>query len=225
MHKQTGGICREGKEQSCDSAQKYMTWCRQKIKAERALTRVMIPHRILERQKKHTHTQSFFVSAFRQKPHAVLSLMVWHQHWDVNADSLFAMYASQTAHKTRCFLTFSGLSDEASTKDWEKCTIPTFLFSQNLWHQELGEVFRQSSYSPTGYNTTGQRGEKGGEKGQGKRKVRKVRKEWRQEWCPGFYLDTGKHSARHAKLMSWLCKNFDREKAETRAETGGSRVF
>lgn len=49
------------------------------------------------------------------------------------------------------FLTFSGFSDEASTKDWEKCTIPTFLFSQNLWHQELGEVFRQSSYSPAGY--------------------------------------------------------------------------
>lgn len=51
---------------------------------------------------------------------------------------------------TFCFLTFSGVSDEASTKDWEKCTIPTFLFSQNLWHQELGEVFRQSSYSPAG---------------------------------------------------------------------------
>lgn len=148
--------------------------------------------------------------------------MVWHQHWDVNADSLFAMYAIHTAHETLCFLTFSGLSDEASTKDWEKCTIPTFLFSQNLWHQELGEVFRQSSYSPTGYNTTGQwRGKKRGEKGHGKRKVRKVRKEWWQEWCPGFYLGTGKHSARHAKLMSWLCKNFDREKAETRAETGG----
>ncbi len=63
--------------------------------------------------------------------------------------------------RTLCFLTFSGLSDEASTKDWEKCTIPTFLFSQNLWHQELGEVFRQSSYSPTGYNTTGQWGKRG----------------------------------------------------------------
>lgn len=163
MHQQTGGICREGKEQSCDSAQKKHDMMLTK-KAERALTRVMIPHRILERQqKKTTHThKKFFVSVFRQKPHAVLSLMVWHQHWDVNADSLFAMYAIQTTHKTLCFLTFSGLSDEASTKDWEKCTIPTFLFSQNLWHQELGDVFRQSSYSQTGYNTTGQWGKKEG---------------------------------------------------------------
>lgn len=79
------------------------------------------------------------------------------------------MHAIQTAHRqTLCFLTFSGLSDEASTKDWEKCTIPTFLFSQNLWHQELGEVFRQSSYSPAGFKTTerwGKKGEKGHSKG------------------------------------------------------------
>lgn len=56
-------------------------------------------------------------------------------------------------HTDSAVLTFPGLSDEASTKDWEKCTIPTFLFSQNLRHQELGEALRQSSYSPVGYNT------------------------------------------------------------------------
>lgn len=70
------------------------------------------------------------------------------------------------AHTHSAALTFPGLSDEASTKDWEKCTIPTFLFSQNLRHQDLGEALRQSSYSPAGYNTN-----RWG-KGQSERKVR-----------------------------------------------------
>lgn len=78
--------------------------------------------------------------------------------------SLSTWHASQDCTQILCFLTFSGLSDEASTKDWEKCTIPTFLFNQNLWHQELEEAFRQSSYSPAGYNRVGQRGQE--EKGE-----------------------------------------------------------
>lgn len=84
---------------------------------------------------------------------------VWLQHSFVNADSLLAIHETVDCTQTLCSLTFSGLSGEASTKDWEKCTIPTFLFSQNLRHQELGEAFRQSSYSPIWYNTTG-RGDK-----------------------------------------------------------------
>lgn len=49
-----------------------------------------------------------------------------------------------------CVLTFSGVSAEASTEGREKCTIPTFLLSQNRWHHELGKVLRQSSYSRRG---------------------------------------------------------------------------
>lgn len=78
--------------------------------------------------------------------------------------SLCTWHASQDCTQILCFLTFSGLSDEASTKDWEKCTIPTFLFNQNLWHQELEEAFRQSSYSPARYNRVGERGQE--EKGE-----------------------------------------------------------
>lgn len=70
--------------------------------------------------------------------------------------------ALRTACRQVCVLTFSGLSGEASTKDWEKCTIPTFLFSQNRWHHELGKVFRQSSYSRQGATQGGRRGERMG---------------------------------------------------------------
>lgn len=119
-----------------------------KHKTKRALTRIMITHRILQRKIKRN------LSA-----RSALSLMVWLPN-DVNADNLIAMHAVQIAH-THCFLTFSGLSGEASTKDWGKCTIPTFLFSQNLWHHEVGKVFRQSSYSPAGSKITGQWGQEG----------------------------------------------------------------
>lgn len=127
---------------------------------------------------------------------------------------------------TLCFLTFSGLSDEASTKDWEKCTIPTFLFSQNLWHQELGEVFRQSSYSPAGYNTTGQWGKRG------KRDTVKESEESEKgmktilmpRFLPGWNI---------RKIFCQACKtselimqkHWQWKKAETRTEQGEVKCF
>lgn len=73
-----------------------------------------------------------------------------------------------------CFLTFSGLSAEASTEGREKCTIPTFLFSQNRWHHELGKVLRQSSYSRQGASRRAREGEgSGGQRGGGKERKEK----------------------------------------------------
>lgn len=142
----------------------------------------MITHRILERQKK-KRKEKLLSACLSGKPHAVLSLntKMWMQ-----IVCLQCMPFTDST-QTLCFLTFSGLSDDASTKDWEKCTIPTFLFSQNLWHQELGEVFRQSSYSPAGYNTTGQWGQEG--KGHSKRKWGRTMTRVMPRFLPGQNIE------------------------------------
>ncbi len=81
----------EGK--TLDLAQKYMIWCWQK--AERALTRVMIPHRILERQK--THTKLCQRVQTETTCCAVTHGLTWALRCECR-QSVFAMYAIQTAN-------------------------------------------------------------------------------------------------------------------------------
>ena len=125
--------------------------------AGQTLTRIMIPHGILQKETKNEEEKRL---SFHKKSINLLNLVrlktplcLMSPIAVINTDTrlcFFYMACHSDCTRTSHFLTLSGLSDAASTKEWENFTIPTLLFSQNLWHQELGEAIRQSSYSTWG---------------------------------------------------------------------------